>query len=100
MQIRSSYMDRESGKRHGCVGNEIKKNQNKKREKQEEKKEKRIRVKSHFRGRSALSRRSGSRARKTLGLPRCVVATWLLKWCKYLRPFYNSYNAHGHCVFV
>lgn len=45
-------MDRESGKRHGCVGNGMKKRKTKERERKGEWKKKkraeRIRVKSHF----------------------------------------------------
>lgn len=44
-------MDRESGKRHGCVGNGMKKRKTKEREREggnEKKRAERIRVKSHF----------------------------------------------------
>lgn len=43
-------MDRESGKRHGCVGNGMKKRKTKERERggSEKKRAERIRVKSHF----------------------------------------------------
>lgn len=43
-------MDRESGKRHGCVGNGMKKRKTKERERggNEKKRAERIRVKSHF----------------------------------------------------
>lgn len=60
MQIRSSYMDRESGKRHGCVGNGMKKKREREKRKRggkgKKKKEKRAeRVKSHFRSRNVFS---------------------------------------------
>lgn len=44
-------MDRESGKRHGCVGNGMKKRKTKEREREggmKKKRAERIRVKSHF----------------------------------------------------
>lgn len=43
-------MDRESGKRHGCVGNGMKKRKTKERERggNEKKRAEHIRVKSHF----------------------------------------------------
>lgn len=69
-------MDRESGKRHGCVGNGMKKRKTKEREREGGMKKKKSgtysRKVTFFEAATCFHRVSGSPARKMLGLPRCV----------------------------
>lgn len=66
-------MDRESGKRHGCVGNGMKKRKTKEREREERGMEKKksgtySRKVTFFEAATCFHRVSGSPARKMLGL--------------------------------
>lgn len=77
MQIRSSYMDRESGKRHGCVGNGMKKKREReKRKRGGEGKKKRkksgTRKVTFSKPQRVFTELADLPLEKCWGLPRCV----------------------------